>query len=475
MLHQPTLLHSFKGDIQSLFTDSRELSMSSAKTIADILAFAELIDAKSFIGNPFTSQPMYVAACAFLAEAAAHASQPASRAQTPPEVPINGLSTAEKVEKIERQSKPDHHLTGKHTLLATAANQNYQRCYKALKALNSYWAGTRYILTALDQKSKGIMDPLLFTSDDIDSEMPSTELNFTTPGWRRSTSHSASMGSSSTSGPLSRLKRLVDSPGTNLWSPKMDPSQAIGWSLSGTTNSPAPNLSFLYQMGHGETDAQQSPSSKDRAQYEATRTPLPGQTAGVATGQASDLDGHASDPIAQYSGVLQSSQSTRKLPAIMPPPPTKHAPSPMDLASNAETDMFLGLNASYNPNPPQPSTHPLDSYEPNVHPNQAHTPQPPMPNHDYSHVTPDPNQYYIGTPGHLQAGAMPASYSDMMIESQDIDMMHQQGFEFPGCDMIPWLEYLPQDVLSYFGEPQGGDTSMMDQSGTVPGPGLPRN
>ena len=445
--------------------------MSSAKTIADILAFAELIDAKSFIGNPFTSQPMYVAACAFLAEAAAHASQPASRAQTPPELHTNGLSPAKKAERIEGQSRSDPHLTAKHTLLATAANQNYQRCYKALKALNSYWAGTRYILTALDQKSKGIMDPLLFTSEDIDSEMPSTELNFTTPGWRRSTSHSASMGSSSTSGPLSRLRRLAENPGTNFWSPKMDPSQAIGWSLTGTTNSPAPNLSFLYQLGHGETDAQQSPGSKDGTQYDATKTPLPGQIAAVTAGQATDLDRHASDPIAQYPGVLQSSQSTRKLLGVMPPPPTRQAPSPMDFASNAEADLFLGLNASYNPNSAQPSTHSLDSYDSSVHPNQAHAPQAPMPNHDYSHVTPDPNQYYIGTPGHSQTGAMPTPYSDMMIESQDIDMMHQQGFAFPGGDMIPWLEYLPQDVLSYFGEAQG-DTSMMDQSGTVPAPGL---
>jgi hypothetical protein len=37
-----------------LSTNSRELSMSSAKTVADILAFTELIDVKTGIGNPFT-------------------------------------------------------------------------------------------------------------------------------------------------------------------------------------------------------------------------------------------------------------------------------------------------------------------------------------------------------------------------------------------------------------------------------------
>lgn len=54
LLHQPTLLKTFEGTPQSLSTNSRELSMSSAKTVADILAFTELIDARSGIGSPFT-------------------------------------------------------------------------------------------------------------------------------------------------------------------------------------------------------------------------------------------------------------------------------------------------------------------------------------------------------------------------------------------------------------------------------------
>jgi len=54
LLHQPTLLKTFEGNIQPLSTNSRELSMSSAKTVADILSFTELIDPKTGIGNPFT-------------------------------------------------------------------------------------------------------------------------------------------------------------------------------------------------------------------------------------------------------------------------------------------------------------------------------------------------------------------------------------------------------------------------------------
>jgi len=66
-------------------------------------------------------------------------------------------------------------------------------------------------------------------------------------------------------------------------------------------------------------------------------------------------------------------------------------------------------------------------------------------------------------------------FSDMMIESQDIDMLGSQGgFAFPGGDMIPWLEYLPQDVLNYFGEapddgtllnPPGSRPPLDDQAG----------
>jgi hypothetical protein len=54
LLHQPTLLRPFEGSPRLLYTNSRELSMSSAKTIADILSFTELIDAKTGLGNPFT-------------------------------------------------------------------------------------------------------------------------------------------------------------------------------------------------------------------------------------------------------------------------------------------------------------------------------------------------------------------------------------------------------------------------------------
>ena len=179
LLHQPTLLHSFEGRIQQLFPNSQELSLSSAKTIADILSFAELLDSKSFIGNPFTSQPMYFAACAFLLESASHSSsRPHSRAETPPISPLRTTCMIPSASKTQdhfskeisnlsrrEQRPPDGREHTKRSLLAAAASQNYQRCYKALKALEAFWAGTRYIVTVLDQKARGSLDPLLYTAE----------------------------------------------------------------------------------------------------------------------------------------------------------------------------------------------------------------------------------------------------------------------------------------------------------------------
>ncbi|KIW88337.1 uncharacterized protein Z519_10905 [Cladophialophora bantiana CBS 173.52] len=424
LLHQPTLLHSFEGRIQQLFPDSRELSMSSAKTIADILAFAELIDVKSFIGNPFTSQPMYVAACAFLAEAAAHTSQPSSRATSPPS---SGHTPRPKPDVVaERTQKA---ASARHTLLATAANQNYQRCYKALETLDSYWAGCRYILTALDQKSKGLMDPLLFTAEDVDGEMPSTEPSFTTPGWRRSTSLAASLGA------YGRLRTLKGLPGSAPISPSMDLSNAIGWSLTGTANSLAPNLSFLYPTG-GETEKTPLAAPLTKAEVETTKgTPAtrnfeaqwPNQNVSIVQG-----DQTITDQLGQaYRG--ESSTSTDRVSSV-----------PYDPVSTADADLLLGLHSPYTA-----SSAPSSSIAPGPI-------QPSRPSNTFGYSQQVPRYSSSISPRQPFVDTQNQAYSDMLIESQDIDMSagQQFNFDFLGGDMIPWLEYLPQDVLNYFADPQ---------------------
>ncbi|KAK5055346.1 hypothetical protein LTR84_013096 [Exophiala bonariae] len=430
LLHQPTLLHSFEGRIQQLFPDSRELSMSSAKTIADILAFAELIDVKSFIGNPFTSQPMYVAACAFLAEAAAHTSQPPSRATSPPiNVNVPKLKSEHRSERTVSEQKA---ASARHTLLATAANQNYQRCYKALKTLDSYWAGCRYILTALDQKAKGLMDPILFTAEDIDGEMPSTEPSFTTPGWRRSTSLAASLGGYG--GAINRLQGLKAFERGMPFSPKMDLSQVIGWSLTGTANSPAPNLSVIYPNAGGDDSGAVMTETQSHNTASRNQVAAGGQAMGQGV-PVRRLQDSTSPPL------IQPGYDRSKL------TPSSNKPSslPYDPVSTAEADLLLGLHSPYTN---------LSTNQPMI--GQGSTPQGHTANsYDYLSAQNESNNI-LQQPSFLDFQNQ--NYNNMLIESQDIDMSAQQfNFNFPGGDMIPWLEYLPQDVLNYFGEQPGDE------------------
>lgn len=236
LLHQPTLLKTFEGRMLQLFPNSQQLSMSSAKTIADILSYSQLMDAKASLGNPFTSQPIYIAACAFLKETAEQTatstqqsrssspssgskkkdeSRPPSSANGPPlavkrmsiselsnsnhssnsasdkpHVPPDSASKMSSTELTSTTSARNASAMAKHTLLATAATQHYQLCYKALQSLETYWAGAKYILTVLDQKFEGVGDPLLYTAEEGESamEQPRPEPAFTSPGWRRKAS-----------------------------------------------------------------------------------------------------------------------------------------------------------------------------------------------------------------------------------------------------------------------------------------------
>lgn len=202
--------------------------MSSAKTIADTLAFAELIDAKSFIGNPFTSQPIYIAACAFLMESAYY-SLPSSRAESPPTQPNSGEPNLKlSIPTTDNPGSSEGNPNAKHTLLAAAAKDNYQRCYKALKSLETYWAGTKYILTALDQKAKGIWDPLLYTEEEMDSavELPPVGASLPSLGWKRPENNEEDQKPSLKRDSSTRPKSPdrsgeEDIPG----SPKIDPNQ----------------------------------------------------------------------------------------------------------------------------------------------------------------------------------------------------------------------------------------------------------
>ncbi|KAI0163449.1 fungal-specific transcription factor domain-containing protein [Pestalotiopsis sp. NC0098] len=245
VLHQPALLAPLIQYDQGreLGSQSREISMSSAKTIADILAFANLIDAKSFIGNPFTSQPIYIAACAFLVESEkTHASsQPVSRAPSP-HADRGSWATS------RLQDRRDGPPSTRHFLLASAANQNYQACYKALQHMHTYWGGVRYILTALDQKSEGIWDCETYTREEYESaRLP-----------RRGSS----------------LQRLMAAKAEQCASPTPQPgAPPLAWSLTGTLNTPGPSLTLLFPPNSSNATTLVPPPVQAPSQPQSAPTP----------------------------------------------------------------------------------------------------------------------------------------------------------------------------------------------------------
>jgi hypothetical protein len=432
LLHQPTLLNSFGGRIQQLYPNSRELSMSSAKTIADILSFSELIDAKSFIGNPFTSQPMYIAACAFLMEIAYYSS-PSSRSGSPG-ILVTDQTSAFTIPHLDSSTGPERKTTTKHSLLASVAKENYQRCYRALQSLQTYWEGTKYILTVLDQKAKGIGDPLLYTTEEMQSTaeaQPAQPLS--SPNWQKPSSRRVSLDPTSWK---------LDEAG----SPRMDPSQgkkhscttfhclltsiftAIGWALTGEINSSQPNLSLLYQLPAPQIG-------------EPSETQMPGQ--GLAAGGAS----HSGAPYSQALPAYSSSAMTRpaNIPTVIPK--FQHS-----------NEAMLSTN-SYTPPGPTTPTGPQVVYNQNLASSQLAS---------YGYTAPGATTSQpISNNLHMVAPPMTQQISDMLIESQDIDMTsfhNQEAFPFTfSNEFNPWLEYLPADVVNYFGDPSQnyGTTALM--------------
>ncbi|KAL2818367.1 hypothetical protein BJX63DRAFT_429297 [Aspergillus granulosus] len=433
LLHQPTLLHSFGGTIQHLYPNSRELSMSSAKTIADILSFSELVDGKSFIGNPFTSQPMYIAACAFLMESAYYSS-PSSRCGSPSSQPLLANQTSGFVmPSLDSSNASDRKPTTKHSLLASAARENYQRCYKALKALETYWEGTKYILTVLDQKAKGIMDPLLYTEEEMEgtAETPTVQ-PMTGTNWRQA--NLATGPTNAAEGPA---------PGAP------DPSQAIGWALTNATNSSQPNLSLLYQMPAAQAESASEGKTSYPTQFSHSYTDLPVQP-GVGPG---------SNPFPRNLEPTNTSNAAHE--SLVSP----------GRVTTSDANLLLGLNTQY----PGPVSRPPNSQS--AHNQSIPTSSSSNLNHQvapYSYIPPTTSDRH----GSDHIGSRPPDFhsgvnshmGDLLIESQDIDMsalQQQDQFPFP-FNGLPWLEYLPQDVLSYFGSDHQNYPLMSPDEGPPP-------
>ncbi|RYP73381.1 hypothetical protein DL771_003649 [Monosporascus sp. 5C6A] len=459
ILHQPTLLTPF-GSLsrrRQLKPHSRELSMSSAKTIADILAFAGLVDPKIYIGNPFTSQPIYIAACAFLMESVADRPGPASPEITPP--PASKLEPS-KTPHSKSNSSGDA-KTSRHFLLASAANQNYQLCYKSLQQLREYWGGVKYILTALDQKSKGIWDCETYTKEEYESAKFPRRVS------------------------LTRVSRLEDPS-----SPNVPP---FGWSLTGTTNSPNSSLTLLYQnvstgTPHPTPIQQPSPAGASAVTpprnmiWDPIRRSLPETPAlfpppyPQPNVSAVRYSAHPSKAHRLPTSSIPTNQSPGKSflgYETLPPEDI----NPNMLGSDGKLQMLTGLGQGNHQSPPPPahsyttSSHHSSNYEPSIIRDAAQdntVDSAPSQQHDNASSACNANtggypyeftQSGLASGSHSYLGPAGSITDAITFDSQEIDI---GALGLPIEMMPPWLEYLPGDVMGLFdGTLSGGNNQQM--------------
>lgn len=129
-IHRPGVRFGQGGlhDESFLCPQSREISVSTARSTSSILSLAELIDIKAVIGSPFIDQAVEVAGLVFIAEL-----------RTPPAVPTADLPAlrSEGLWELSHQN-------------------NYQVCLQTLELLTVYWRSLKWILTAMIQKYQGV-------------------------------------------------------------------------------------------------------------------------------------------------------------------------------------------------------------------------------------------------------------------------------------------------------------------------------
>ncbi|KAK5138519.1 hypothetical protein LTR08_000106 [Meristemomyces frigidus] len=425
LLHQPTLLKTLNFEGQGvglqLFPNSQQLSMSSAKTIADILSYSQLMDAKASLGNPFTTQPIYIAACAFLRETAEQTAT--SNAQSRVNSPSRKETTSEESGRTSSAASPQSggaaavasaslsgasSVTGKrtptehrgappqaskHSLLATAASQHYQLCYSALQSLETYWSGTKYILTVLDQKFEGVGDPLLYTVEEGEGlvERPAV---FGGPGWRP-------RGEGGGGGK----------------------DKAVGWTLTGTMNSPSTVVAWHIPSSGPGAGAFLPPDCDEVPERAGGRSFLPPR---------SSLD------LGQLQ-LQQQQHQTYPRPSLPANAPPDFSTALTHAVSNADADLLLGLGGT---------SAPPSYFDPQLPPvQQLHRPR--STHHDG-------NDLY----GANQMASW-QGFGDMMIESQDVSM------SVLGLDTMPWFDsWAGEEVFGgYTFDPGGGGGDARAQGG----------
>lgn len=125
-IHRPGLRLGQNGLLDTLVlgNESRELSISSARTISSILELAEMVDPLAVLASPFIDQAVEIAGLVFGAETKLNVAN------------LSLVPQSHEVDRISHQS-------------------NYNTCVRTLEAVLVYWKGVGWTLTAMKQRYRG--------------------------------------------------------------------------------------------------------------------------------------------------------------------------------------------------------------------------------------------------------------------------------------------------------------------------------
>lgn len=139
---------------------------------------------------------------------------------------------------------------------------------------------------------------------------------------------------------------------------------------------------------------------------------------------------------------------------------------------DTDSPYFLGMNPGYpESNARATATH-QPTYSQNIPSTQVESHPP-----GYTYSVTSPTTEHVPPTGQLNSRGNDLhpgnSNEGMMIESHEVDvnaLQHPESFPFSHGEILPWLEYLPQDVLSFFGENQNYPLMSPNDETTQPPP-----
>ncbi|CED82451.1 Transcription factor domain, fungi [Phaffia rhodozyma] len=164
VLHRPSLLQNFSQGEEVLLESNVEVSRSSARTLANMLSYADLAGSIAILANPFADQMIFVSAVAFLEERQLieEAKNAAARAIASQrglyQGGLNGMSSfSGAANGFGGAGGMDGFKTPTATkLLRSFADSKLDVSVSALKNCQFLWAGVGWVSRTIDQKRRGI-------------------------------------------------------------------------------------------------------------------------------------------------------------------------------------------------------------------------------------------------------------------------------------------------------------------------------